>query len=1442
MAKPSSGRKRNRVRSSTRGAARRDLRIESLEDRRLLATYKLVVTEINYNPAHQVAPGSIDENLYEFIELYNADVASINLQGVTVGGEAGTCPKFLVTLPNFQLDPGEYAVVVRDTTSFRARYGDGPRIAASYTVNNPCGEDNNLGGLPDSSSSTTPARVRVSTPTSINPTVTLVAYDDGGDFPGRPDGEGVTLVLDDYRGVSNATAAAAANAFYANADNWRSSEEYGGSPGRLGLENHTPRVIINEVLSNSNNATGERDTIELANISNDPVDISGWMLTDNENDDVIVGGTEYSILHAYFIPEGTILQPGGYFVVDESHFNTPSTSPSSFGLSSTPSTAGEPAGSVYLISREADGVTRLYEDGITFDATRTSQSIGRAPNLTGSFWPLTTKTFGSANSEHVASPVVITEIMYKRSPAATNLNYIELYNRTGSTVPLGGTNPWEVQGVSFAFSTGTPVVSILPGEAILIVPFAPGTAAAPTVAANTFRNTYGLDSTVRLFGPFGNNATLSDNGERLTLLQPYLDGFTHTDVLADVVDFDSESPWPAAPNGGLPFGAPNGTEYSLQRVSLTNIGDLPHSWRGALPDPGEYSPVSLNSLLEGIVVSELMYDPVAANFDANGDPLPANHLEFIEILNTTGTTKTLTNAGIGQGVTYRFPAGTTIAANERLVVVPFDPASATSQRNDFFSRYGLPDANVRLFGPWTGTLSNGGDSIGLFDGVGNTFLEFTYNNRGGWPERADEGGSSLELIDPVAVPEGILFTAPWLNDPTRWRASIDVHGSPGVAGSTPGAPSIVINEVNSHTDPRFSDAVEIYNIGSTPVDISEWMITDSMDDPSHYSYLPFMTLQPGEYITFDVCVPGNTCEGGILNFNIDAAQGDEIYLVSAVGLSLDKFVDQVQVPATFGDEVNFGGVSQGRWPNGTGELFPMESRTISQFNTTPQPGNVYTNGANAGPLVYDVVISEIMYNPSGANPNDFEYIELHNRLPFQSVNLGPKDEPDGGVGWPVPPEGWMIRGLVDFEFNTSHEIPPNGTIVVVGFNPDTDTAKATAFRNRYGIGAGVKLVGPFELTRPISDDGGEIRLEANDFSPLVITDPALRDTPNILVDRVVFDDVAPWPTSADGGGQSLTRTSATAFGNFAASWTGATPSPGSFSTSTPTGGPVVTGVVLTGSTWPAAFKTAVTTAGSPVQGYTVPKGAQQANALPWSGVNQVSITFDRAVTIASDALVINGVNPTTYAVSATPTNPVGNTYTWTITTPITGDKLNLVLDDAKVTASGAMLDGEWSDNVTTGNSGNGSAGGDFRFRVNVLPGDADGNGSVQQADYGAVRSAMFTRPGTGSYVARRDLNADGKISMLDAIVWRNTLGRALPAGNPASPAAPDSVVAVANRAVRRSDSDAVRAVVRAELIDRADLVDQAIVDPLAISAASGGGDAGSVLETATLRARRALRR
>ena len=59
------------------------------------------------------------------------------------------------------------------------------------------------------------------------------------------------------------------------------------------------------------------------------------------------------------------------------------------------------------------------------------------------------------------------------------------------------------------------------------------------------------------------------------------------------------------------------------------------------------------------------------------------------------------------------------------------------------------------------------------------------------------------------------------------------------------------------------------------------------------------------------------------------------------------------------------------------------------------------------------------------------------------------------------------------------------------------------------------------------------------------TPDALGVIPRVVVDEVVYDDLAPWG-DADGSGLSLERADLSANGNLASSWVAAAPTPGAF--------------------------------------------------------------------------------------------------------------------------------------------------------------------------------------------------------------------------------------------------------------------------------------------------------
>jgi hypothetical protein len=124
----------------------------------------------------------------------------------------------------------------------------------------------------------------------------------------------------------------------------------------------------------------------------------------------------------------------------------------------------------------------------------------------------------------------------------------------------------------------------------------------------------------------------------------------------------------------------------------------------------------------------------------------------------------------------------------------------------------------------------------------------------------------------------------------------------------------------------------------------------------------------------------------------------------------------------------------------------------------------------------------------------------------------------------------------------------------------------------------------------------------------------------------------------------------------------------------------------------------------------------------------------------------------------------------------------LTLDDSVTDLIELPLDGDATGSAA---SGNGSAGGDLQVRFNVLPGDVTGSGSIGLEDIAAIVAGAFRISTDLDYQTSRDLNADGRINMVDAVLANNRGGSALPSGEPGSagsPAAASSVV----RATRRS--------------------------------------------------------
>jgi hypothetical protein len=490
-------------------------------------------------------------------------------------------------------------------------------------------------------------------------------------------------------------------------------------------------------------------------------------------------------------------------------------------------------------------------------------------------------------------------------------------------------------------------------------------------------------------------------------------------------------------------------------------------------------------------VTELMYNP---------SPAPAIHgddqqFEYVELKNTSPTvTLNLTNVRLIAGIEFNFTGGamTTLAPGQRVLLVR-NLAAFTARHGS-----GLPVA-----GQFTGALDNAGETLRLDDATGEKVLEFAYNNA--WHPITDGLGFSLVILDE---------SAPWQTwgDRLSWRASGSLNGSPGLADPAPAAcPPIQVNEALAHTDPPAMDAIELFNPTTTNVSLAGWFLTDDFFVPKKYRLAADTTIPAGGFLT----VTANQFDAGASGFGL-SAMGDAVWLFAGDGsTNLTGYYHGF----SFGASPN--GVSFGRHVNSqTNAFFVLQS--ANSLGTT-----------NAGPRVGPVVIAELMHHPpdsaDGANNVVDEFIELHN---FTVTNVALFD-------LLALTNTWRLRSGVDFDFPPGISLAADARLLVVAFDPATNSTQLADFRVRYRVPAGVAVLGPW--SGRFDNAGERIELLRPD-APNVIGSTVT--VPYYLVEAVDYAPMTPWPPGADGLGDSLQRQTPAAFGNDPTNWFASTPTAG----------------------------------------------------------------------------------------------------------------------------------------------------------------------------------------------------------------------------------------------------------------------------------------------------------
>jgi hypothetical protein len=181
--------------------------------------------------------------------------------------------------------------------------------------------------------------------------------------------------------------------------------------------------------------------------------------------------------------------------------------------------------------------------------------------------------------------------------------------------------------------------------------------------------------------------------------------------------------------------------------------------------------------------------------------------------------------------------------------------------------------------------------------------------------------------------------------------------------------------------------------------------------------------------------------------------------------------------------------------------------------------------------------------------------------------------------------------------------------------------------------------------------------------------------------------------------------------------------------------------------------------------YQVPSGSGvQLQTVSLAKPNRLVVTFNEAVQNAGSASSYSLADVAGTAISFTVSSVNSTTAALNLNAPITTPrKVILTVTTAVTDTAGNALDGEWTNPASRSTpssnafpSGNGSPGGQFVFRIVVLPGDFSRNNIVDQPDYAAWQ-ANFGSAFPASFVAG-DGNGDGYVDAADYTVWADNQG------------------------------------------------------------------------------------
>ena len=565
------------------------------------------------------------------------------------------------------------------------------------------------------------------------------------------------------------------------------------------------------------------------------------------------------------------------------------------------------------------------------------------------------------------------------------------------------------------------------------------------------------------------NGWLEDTGEEIELTDA--NGF-----VVDYFEYENESPWPLNAAG---LGSsitlcdpltdntdPANWSASDEFLAVSYFGDT--IW--ATPYGGCVYPIP------ELVITEINY---------NGPEGGSDTTEFVEIYNASMVAVDMEGIYFSAGFEYTFPA-ITIQPQEYLLVA----ANAQAMQNTFGA------ASYQ----WTnGGLSNGGELIEIRD-IHDQIIDYVeYDDVMPWDTLADGFGPSLTFCNPTldnALPENWMasqeFAAVNANNDTIW--------------ATPGAGCGNLDPIaNFEADMTVIDMGDEVNFTDLSTgDPTTWAWTfDGAEPASSGEQNPMNVLyaNPGQFdVTLTVTNEyGESTETKAMYITVNDTASAPVADFTAsqttvpVGSSVDFTDLSLNNPTSW--EWTFDGASpaSSNSQNPTGIQYTSVGTFTVSLTATNDIGSSTETKTDYITVVdttaFDLVITEIMYNPPESGNDSLEFVEIYNN---ESVA--------------VDLEGYYFSQGVVYEFL-------EGTIEAGEYK--LVALNAQAMMNTFGVEA-------LQWTEGALSNGGEV-IE-------------LRNSADRVVDFVEFDDAEPWPVAADGDGPSITLCNPDDDNNVAENW------------------------------------------------------------------------------------------------------------------------------------------------------------------------------------------------------------------------------------------------------------------------------------------------------------------